>query len=490
MAFVKLIRKGTVLSQASKSYLRTSLNVTSSHCCCSKVSERASARSFHLTGNVHAPPYLIQKRGVSVQQTPIHVPGSVFQHAENLNAVRLLKSLPVYKNLLFQSDGLADESHLQVQLSQEASSQGKVVKVDSGWRDSVVAFIESAYTSHEAKLPVTHPKNQEAVGNLLKEIAQVTDDELCQILYHMRFFAPCPSGKDPSYMSIWKQLDKECQVRRPTWSLDFSFVVADLWYGMNLARHSEFHWSLIKKLFRKCDKLSKEHFVRFLFCLNINRDIPDNINTYDLEYSLNKICHLLTPEEVVIIGMAFFKTQTPLRDPNLLKRLLIIFMKNSESMDSVSVSAISKLTRYSADYKSSQIVQEFQDKFIPEIPRLSITACTHLTLTGTNCLSPNKELIQLVTNRIQEDITEARLKELERVCLSMTMFNADCDQLAKLIAEELQRPERADEIRKYGRCLPALLHYLSIRNIFIPDLISMCLSKAFRDTYYGKNSKN
>lgn len=483
MAFVKLLKNGALLSR-------------NGDCCChfrKACFWQSTVNSVKLlqhkwTWSVDS---YVQTRSVSVQiQSPVPGTVSLFRHDENLNAVRLLKSLPLYKNLMFQSeDTVVEESHLLVhQLSQPLSSSSGLtsVKPDSGLRSTVTAFIETALLSQEAKLPVTHPKNQVVVQALLQELSVLTDDELCQVLYYMRFFAPCPSSKDPAYMTVWKELDKECQTRRYTWSVDFSFVVADLWYGINLARLSEFHWNLIKRLFRKCDKLSKEHLVRFMFCLNLNRDMPENCSAYDLEYSVNKVCNKLTPEEVVVIGMAFFKTQTPIRDPDLLKRLLKIFMQSSESADSVSVAGIAKLARFCSDYRSSEIIREFQEKFIPELPRLSITACTHLALTGTNSLSPQKELIQLVLERVQENVSEARLKELERISLAMTMFNADCDVLGKIIAEELQTPERADEIRKYGRCLPAILHYLSFRNVFIPDLMSMCLSKAFRDTYYGK----
>ncbi|CAL8110514.1 unnamed protein product [Orchesella dallaii] len=407
-----------------------------------------------------------------------------YRHHENMNGEKLLRALPNYKHLLFEAPE-EDEMAERAMLSQGSVSKPTTPAEGKQWRDSVNAFIETARSCQD-QLPITHPKIKEVIENVLADLKWCSDDELCQVLYHVRYFLPCPSSKDPEFMKVWSRIDEECLLRHVTWSLDFCFVVADLWYGISLARLSQFHWTLIKKLFRRCDKLSKEHFVRFMFCLNLNRDMPANSIPYDLEYRLHKIGDQLTAEEVVIIAMAFFKTQTHIRDPDVMRKLMRIAMQSSDSLDSISVAAISKFTRFCADSKTGETVWELQEKFIPEIPKLSIPACTHLALTGTNSLSPNKELIQRVIKRVEENMEEARLKELERIALAMTMFNADCDKLCNKIAEELQKPERADEIRKYGRCLPAILHYLSIRNIFLPDLISMCLSKEFRDTYYGK----
>lgn len=415
-----------------------------------------------------------------------------FRHDENFHVSRLLRSLPAYQNLLYQSgdkvEGDVATMWAQVPKQDPATSNGlsTIHPPTTTWRSSVNAFIDAAFASQDAKLTVTHPKNEEVVASVLRDIKLLSDEELCQVLYHIPFFAPCPTLKDESYTRIWKALDQECKTRKPMWSQDFCFVIADLWYRLNLARMSEFHWMLMKRLFRKCDKLSKEHYIRFLFCLNLNRDAPENVHVYDLEYKLLKIVDQLIAEEVVVIAVAFFKTQIHIRDQELLAKLLQIAMKSSETLDSVSVAAIAKLVRYCSNVKMNrQVILDFQEKFIPELPRLSITACTHLALVGTNSLNPHMSLIQKVVDRITNNIEEARLKELERISLAMTMFNADCDHLCKLVGEQLQKPERADEIRKYGRCLPAILHYLSIRNIFIPDLISTCLSKTFRDTYYG-----
>ncbi|ODN02422.1 FAST kinase domain-containing protein 5, partial [Orchesella cincta] len=413
-----------------------------------------------------------------------------YRHHENMNGEKLLRSLPGYKHLLFEApeeDGM--ENCERAQVSQGSASKYQSTTGDGKrWRDSVNTFIETAYSCQD-ELPITHPKIQEVIENVLADLKWCSDDELCQVLYHVRYFLPCPSSKDPAFMKVWSRIDEECLLRHPTWSLDFCFVVADLWYGISLARFSQFHWTLIKKLFRKVNKLSKEHFVRFMFCLNLNREMPDNSNPYDLEYSLYKLVDQLSAEEVVVIAMAFFKTQTHIRDPQLMKALMHTVMKTSDSLDSISVAAVAKLTRFCTDTKSAEDVWQFQEKFIPEIPKLSIAACTHLALSGTNSLSPNQELIQRVVDRLEENMEEARLKELERISLAMTMYNADCDKLCNMIADELQKPERADEIRKYGRCLPAILHFLSIRNILHSDLISMCLSKEFRDTYYGRGKE-
>jgi hypothetical protein len=55
----------------------------------------------------------------------------------------------------------------------------------------------------------------------------------------------------------------------------------------------------------------------------------------------------------------------------------------------------------------------------------------------------------------------------------------------KLIAQELCRSERTEEINKYPKCLSCCLHYLSLQGIFLKEEISKVLDINFIHDVYG-----
>jgi hypothetical protein len=399
-------------------------------------------------------------------------PSFLLGHDENTHADNFFRNSSRYRSTVFDITKLDEnQSHQSHPPQQNAAVQ---------------RFIQTARNPENSKDPVVSETNLGVIHEVLANLKSLSDPELLQVIYHLRFFASCSGAKHPDYIKIWSALDKECVSRMSRWNFDYLFTVADLWYGLYLSRLSEFHWNLMKKCFRKCDKLSNEQFIRFMFFLNLQRRIPESISTYDMEFYLGNIADKLSSTEVAIVSLAFFKTQTVVKDSKVLEKLLDIVAKDASQLDSISVAAVAKFARYCSNVRVKDALIRFQEAFLPEVGRLSIPAATHLALVGTKIQVPLKELISSVVRKVEDRVKEARLKELERISLAMTMFNVECSNLGSLIVQELRSPERHEEIRMYGRCLPAILHYLSIIEILPEDLISKALAEGFRKTYYGR----
>jgi len=241
---------------------------------------------------------------------------------------------------------------------------------------------------------------------------------------------------------------------------------------------------MVKKLFRKCDKLNKEQFVRFLFCLVRTRSLPDAINTYELEYNLQRLINTLDIEELTIAAMAFFKTQTPIRNTELHDKVLTVAIDNADSMDSISVGSLAKLGRYNRQYTAEKRILKYLDKFESKLDELSTQALLHLALmgTGVNAYHP---ILHKILKRVEGNVSELRLNEMERFLLSFVMFNVPCGSFQDKIFEEIRSPKREKEVKRYGRCLPAILHYSSIQGNYAQDLINIVLSPTFIQDNYG-----
>lgn len=132
-------------------------------------------------------------------------------------------------------------------------------------------------------------------------------------------------------------------------------------------------------------------------------------------------------------------------------------------------------------------------KITPEIPRLSLLCGTHAVLTCTSLQLFHEPILNAVAEKAVaniSDIKTVRLKDMERLLLAMTMFDHDPKtkpDFYKTISEELCRDERTPEKLLYPKCLPLALSFLSIRNIYVKNLMEAVVKPEFTYETYGKH---
>lgn len=327
----------------------------------------------------------------------------------------------------------------------------------------------------------------ETLKSITTQQSTFRDEELKALLYltgTMTF--PKKRGTFPNYERLWKSLDAECMSRTLNWNYSEVFVVGDLWFLNRLYHSTDFHWYLIKKMFRKCDKLNKVEFMRFLFCLNLIRQIPKAINTYELEHCLNQHVQSLTASEVCIAAMAMFKTQTPVRDFELFTKLFEMGMSEASTLDPIFIAALCKLGRLSGKGKTAAILYSFQEALVPEIERLSITSAMHLAIIGTRTQVFHEELLAKVLRKMEKEIERMRVKDMERLLLVFTTFDIDCEEFCRNVVEELRSPKRVKELEEHGKVLPSILFYVSMKQVYPYDLINTALSTEFLSRHFGQ----
>jgi len=324
------------------------------------------------------------------------------------------------------------------------------------------------------------------VEAVIAQKSSFSDEEVKALLYLTTLPSQLPKEKAANFEKFWKGLDEECLSRSKTWTYNELFAVSELWYLNALFSHSAFSWYLVKKMFRRCEKLTTVEFMRFLFCLNLVRQIPKSINTYELEHCLAQHVQGLNSIEVSIAALAFFKTQTPIRDFDLLTKFMETAIRDAPHLESVFVASLSKVGRLSGRGKTSALLYSFQEAFLPEVERLSMPAAMHLAIISTRTQVLHEPLIFSVLRKVEKNLEQTRLKEIERLLLLFTMFDVDCDAFCQKVLEDLKTPGREKELDEFGRVYLAILFYISMRQIYPYDLISQVLDSKFLTKHFGR----
>lgn len=120
---------------------------------------------------------------------------------------------------------------------------------------------------------------------------------------------------------------------------------------------------------------------------------------------------------------------------------------------------------------------------------MSLFACLHIALLGTSAQFLNVEIMTKISEKFIQNISDTRLKDLERLTFALSLFNLNPSTSKPIypeILEELYKPEREDEIKKYPKCLSCCVHYLGLQEIYPYDLIDKVLDTEFIKSTYGK----
>lgn len=109
---------------------------------------------------------------------------------------------------------------------------------------------------------------------------------------------------------------------------------------------------------------------------------------------------------------------------------------------------------------------------------------------GCDMQTSHPQSIELVIKRFLRDIDSARIKDMERICHVISIYDFKTDsaieiELMKKILEISKT--RVKEILKHPKCFPCLLHYLTIKGIYDEELISSVFHVDFVKHAYGSN---
>lgn len=145
-----------------------------------------------------------------------------------------------------------------------------------------------------------------------------------------------------NFAEMWTALDTVCSMRLPKWDIERILRVSDHWNGLNLGKTSSFVWESFRRVGRKVKRLTPQQLVQSMFYCNLVRKPLVEM----IQYELNLIGCIdqLTIEELGVMCMGFFKTQTTIHEDNLVFKLYDRLIEKIDSVEDITLVNIIKVS--------------------------------------------------------------------------------------------------------------------------------------------------
>ncbi|XP_050533494.1 uncharacterized protein LOC126901202 [Daktulosphaira vitifoliae] len=323
---------------------------------------------------------------------------------------------------------------------------------------------------------------------LISVASQLSDDQLLKCLKLLSLWN-VKIAKDPVYFKFWSALDKQCIERFRKWSLNKTLLYMDHWYMARMARMSNFVWMAVRKLARKPSRLTPKQLVQMMFYANTSRKFTQSLPMFDIEHELNSYFDDFTIKELGIIALGFFKTQTPIRNLELIDKIYSAVLSNFNNINSIELAAFLKIFRYCTKPKNYVSMLKLMDSLVDKVDQVNILCCVHIALLGTNLLIKHDELLNKISQRMVNEISETRIKDLERLVLVLSMLNHNPQTkpcIFDAVVNELRNTKRKEEFECFPRSYVYTLSYLALNKIYPYDCISKSLTSEALHKCFGK----
>lgn len=324
------------------------------------------------------------------------------------------------------------------------------------------------------------------VNQFVKEIAKFKDEEIMKVLSDMPRFSQTKGTSSKNFQPLWETLDEVCCSRMINWKLPTLLKVSNLWYKNHLAKLGRFTGNALIKMCRRIRQFTAKELVEAMFYLTVCRR---KINMIDVEKRFLSVFDQLDINEIGIICLAFFKTESKMHNRELIEKIYDRTTQDIEIIEDITIVNIMKSLRYSSEPTHVPKMPALCNAMLPRIPSFNLLACLHIALLGTNLQYCHNELLEMILKKYDEKLKEARLKDIERIAFIMGLFDIKTKSgveksLLKKINEELKI--RIQEIMRHPKCLASTAHYLSVCGVYDPELISSALNEEFVKYAYGE----
>ncbi|XP_016990951.2 FAST kinase domain-containing protein 5, mitochondrial [Drosophila rhopaloa] len=313
-----------------------------------------------------------------------------------------------------------------------------------------------------------------------EQMHRLTDEQLLGSLSALAELPTPESPKTHNYMELWNTMDIECCRRIERWSSEQLLLVSDAWYRLGLVRIGEYVWLALKKLGRRLRKLPPEQLVHAMFLCNLLRRTV--FEMFDFELNLARCVDQMTLGELGVMAMGFFKTQTPIRNPELLAQIYQRLGSELDTVEDIALVALLKVLRYSSKLPQVEALKRLLVDLEPQVERVSLLTCLHMALLGCELQTCNDALVERILLRFEREVETARLKDMERICLVMALFNLKSTSgVERRLAERLPDllRQRMEEILRHPRCFTNCLQFLTMRGVYDLELLGVALEPRF-----------
>lgn len=327
------------------------------------------------------------------------------------------------------------------------------------------------------------------VSVLIKNVKNLSDDQLMSVLTSLRNFPETPATTSNNFMPLWNTLDHECVHRLNVWSHQKILKYCNLWMNLNLAKINQFCYKSMVKLLRRVDKLPPKLLVETMFYNNVVRS---KLPLIEVEERMVRILDELNIDEIGIICLSFFKTENKVKNQKLVSMIYERATKEVAKIEEITIVNILKTLRYSSKPAAHDVdMRLLYDAVLPHLDRFGMLTCLHIALLGTCMQYCHEEVTLKIFAKFNKELDQARLKDIERICLVMGLYSPKlCGKVEKDLTENIVKSvkSRVQEIVQYPRCLSAIAHFLSLCGVYDNDLIKSSLSSNFIKFSYSKSA--
>ncbi|XP_071532074.1 FAST kinase domain-containing protein 5, mitochondrial [Panulirus ornatus] len=397
-----------------------------------------------------------------------------FSDNENEHAHAILCSLPAYHATTVGKDDILNYSFYHQHAPQLS---------DSEWarctgEEVANGFIAMSQQCRYRPMDLEDSQYSGLCAALTSRLMHISDNQLLKVLSALSLWPPTSSTTTPNFVAVWNALDHACTKRMRQWDMTRMFLVADLWFALRLSRITMYNVQMTKVLGRRVTSMEPPQLVQYLFYANLSRKLEPFIVKQEIEKRLIEVLGKISIEELGVIAMGFFKTQTFLKNEKLIGAILEKTKESLEFVSDASLCAILKLLRKSVPATQWKLLHGLLDSLKPHLNRLNNMCLLQVALLGNDLLVFHPEVINTIAAKFANDIKTLRLKDIERITFALMLYNyvpPSRPDIFNQIAEELRQPERILEINHYPKCFVSCVVYLMTMGLLPQDLISAAL---------------
>uniref|UniRef100_A0A6G1SKK5 FAST kinase domain-containing protein 5 n=1 Tax=Aceria tosichella TaxID=561515 RepID=A0A6G1SKK5_9ACAR len=328
-------------------------------------------------------------------------------------------------------------------------------------------------------------KNEDQISDICSEIKSqiqyMNQLELTSLLSSIK-------GEQASeFKNIIKLIDMELRwllkkhVKTRLMDLDLWLYIADLFYECRIK--SRFTHVLVNYLANEPDvEMSNRQVLHLLFLVVLKRYQDTLLEKY--EAKIFKLLSRATFEDLAIVCLAYFKTKTPIQNPELLSRIVDLTAENLSTLDpqQPGYCSIVKSIRYSRTHQCRENVMHMILTLTEDLNHRIIFASPYNAVHTIKLMETfriyDPKLLHMFRNTLFQNLEEFRIKDIQYALTSLSNFayqDLKLDQSLrrdfKKLANSIVNEKREDVEYQYYHLMP-ILRAFSMFQYYDDDFIT------------------
>jgi hypothetical protein len=185
--------------------------------------------------------------------------------------------------------------------------------------EMVQTFERLSYHCNAMQSLISEEKYDPIVNAVIQKLPDMNDEEIVKVFVDLTRFPLCITPRAHNYADLWNKIDDEFWERSKYWRFPLLLKIMSLYYRLGLNRISAFNTKCMLKMARKIEEMSPQMLVELMFYQSIirHKDVP----MYTIEKQVMNLFDQFNIDELGIIGLAFFKRESKILNPQLIDKL-------------------------------------------------------------------------------------------------------------------------------------------------------------------------